>query len=105
MLIPRGRPSKGERDAITAKPSLHFGGVIKRNADELGMSYGDYLVAIAAHALGLPDEAPKPSRSVEALDGMEALLPPGFVAPVVPETVAPITTMHNTKELRTKIAS
>lgn len=105
MLIPMGRPSKGERDAITAKPSLPLGAIIKRNADELQMSYGDYMVAIAAHALGLPDEAPKPGRSVEALDGMEALLPPEFFAPVVPETVAPITTMHNTKELRTKLAS
>jgi hypothetical protein len=58
-----GRPSKGLRDAITAKPPLPFGAILKENAKKLGYeSYGDYLVAIAAQALDLPQYAPEPKR-------------------------------------------
>lgn len=58
-----GRPSKGERDAILAKPAKDFGKLLKANADALGYdSYGDYLVDLAAEALGMPEYKPKRSK-------------------------------------------
>ena len=57
-----GRPSKGERDAILAKPPLAFGEILKERAEQHGMSYGDYLVALAAEALQMPQFAPRPPR-------------------------------------------
>ena len=57
-----GRPSKGERDAILAKPPVAFGAILKKNAEELGMPYGEYLVALAAEALNMPQFAPAPPR-------------------------------------------
>lgn len=53
-----GRPSKGERDAILAKPPVEFGAILKRNAKRLGMSYGDYLVYLAAERLEMPEYVP-----------------------------------------------
>ena len=53
-----GRPSKGERDAILAKPPVAFGAILKQNADEMGLAYGEYLVALAAEALNMPQFAP-----------------------------------------------
>ena len=53
-----GRPSKGERDAILAKPPVAFGAILKQNADAEGLSYGEYLVMLAADALGMPQYAP-----------------------------------------------
>lgn len=58
MAHQMGRPSKGERDAILAKPPLAFGAILKQRADELGLSYGEYLVALAAQALDMPHFAP-----------------------------------------------
>jgi hypothetical protein len=65
-----GRPSKGNRDAIMAKPAVTFGAILKENALKLGYaSYGDYLVALAAQALDMPEYAPEPQRSrTEQLD-------------------------------------
>lgn len=102
MLVPMGRPSKGPRTSITAKPDLTLDAVIRRNAELLDMSLGDYLVAIAAHALDMPDHAPAPGRSVEAIEGLAF---DESEAPLVPATVAPITDIHTAKELVTKIAS
>lgn len=65
-----GRPSKGKRDAIMAKPAATFGVILRENALKLGYeSYGDYLVALAAQALDMPEYAPKPQLSrTEQLD-------------------------------------
>ena len=57
-----GRPSKGERDAILAKPPVTFGAILKENADKEGLSYGDYLLLLAAEQLNMPQYAPKPPR-------------------------------------------
>lgn len=62
MAHKMGRPSKGERDAILAKPPLAFGAILKRNAEEQGLAYGEYLVALAAQALDMPQFAPAPAR-------------------------------------------
>lgn len=102
MLVLMGRPSKGERAVITAKPNIELAEIVRRNATLLDMSYGDYLVALAAHALGLPEHAPKPGRALEAL---EALAFDEGEAPVEPATVAPITALQTPKERRAKIAS
>lgn len=61
-----GRPSKGERDAILAKPPVAFGAILKQQADELGFSYGEYMVALAAQALDMPQFAPTPPRDRSA---------------------------------------
>ncbi len=58
-----GRPSKGERDAFLTKPALPVGELIRANSENLGMSYGDYISAIVANHLGLPEYAPHPSMS------------------------------------------
>lgn len=58
---PVGRPSKGERDAIMAKPPLDFGKLLREKAKELGYeSNGDYIVALCAEALNLPEYSPAP---------------------------------------------
>ena len=54
--------SKSERDAILAKPPLDFGKILKRNAKARGLSYGEYLVLLAAERLDLPQYAPHPSK-------------------------------------------
>ena len=45
-----------------AKPALPLAEVIKANADAIGLSYGEYVTALAAEALGMPEYAPRPSR-------------------------------------------
>lgn len=57
-----GRPSKGARYPILAKPSVEFAEILKANADAEGLFYGEYLVKLAAEALGMPEFAPRPSR-------------------------------------------
>lgn len=105
MLGPMGRPSKGERDQITAKPAKPLGMVIRANADLLHMSYGDYLVHLAAHQLGMPELAPQPGVTGDML---EELLVESFpqvdqVAPVSPLALV----RPSSKELstQTQIAS
>lgn len=56
------RPYKGDRDAILAKPAVPFAAILKENAMKQGLTYGDYLVALAAEALGMPQFAPTPPR-------------------------------------------
>lgn len=58
-----GRPSKGQRDAILAKPPIPFAAILKENAEKSGYSYGDYLLALAAQALEMPQFAPEPARN------------------------------------------
>ena len=59
-----GRPSKGQRDAILAKPAVPFGAILKENSEKEGYgSYGDYLLALAAKALDMPQFAPEPKRN------------------------------------------
>lgn len=58
-----GRPSKGERDAIMAKPPVQFGAILKERAEALGYTYGDYLVLLAAESLNMPQFVPAPQRS------------------------------------------
>jgi len=62
MATKIGRPSKGIRDAILARPPVAFGMLLKQNAEQLGYTYGDYLVTLAAEALNMPQYAPAPPR-------------------------------------------
>lgn len=57
-----GRPSKGPRVSIMAKPAPQLAEIIKTNADAVGMAYGEYITAIVAESLGMPEYAPKPPR-------------------------------------------
>lgn len=57
------RPSKGERVGILAKPAVPLAMVIKANATAAGLSYGEYMTALAAEALGMPEFAPQPPRN------------------------------------------
>ena len=61
--INRGRPSKGDRDAFMTKPARPVGDAIRHNAEELDMTYGDYIAAILARELGMPEHAPMPPHS------------------------------------------
>lgn len=61
--INRGRPSKGDRDAFMTKPARPVGDAIRHNAEELGMTYGDYIASILARELGMPEHAPVPPHS------------------------------------------
>lgn len=62
------RPTKGDRDAILAKPHAKFGAILKENATRAGMTYGDYLVALAAEQLNLPEYIPGVRNSKNELD-------------------------------------
>ena len=53
MGAQHGRPSKGRRDAILAKSPVEYGAILQKNADAEGLYYGEYLVMLAADALGL----------------------------------------------------
>jgi hypothetical protein len=55
-----GRPHKGDRDAFLTKPARPLGIAIREHADSAGMSYGDYIAAILARELGMPEYAPVP---------------------------------------------
>lgn len=57
-----GRPSKGERDNITAKPPVDFAKILKENAKKAGLTYGEYLVQLAAERLDMLEFAPRPAR-------------------------------------------
>lgn len=63
MLSPMGRPSKGHRVPIMAKPLAPLAEVIKQKADEAGLSYGEFMTALAADALGMPEYAPLPATT------------------------------------------
>lgn len=62
-----GRPSKGERDAFMTKPAAPLGAVIRQRAEEARMTYGEYIAAILARELGMPEYAPQPPRRHEEL--------------------------------------
>jgi hypothetical protein len=57
-----GRPSKGPRDAVTAKPPLPFGAILRENAKKMGLPYGEYLVLLAAERLDMLEYAPAAAR-------------------------------------------
>lgn len=100
-----GRPSKGERVAVNAKPDTVLAGIIRRNAVMLDMSAGDYVVALVAYALDMPDHAPQPGRSTEALEALELI----GERPMLPSTVVPLSAASrnftHSEELTDQIAS
>ncbi|MBM3714661.1 MAG: hypothetical protein FJW64_02820 [Actinobacteria bacterium] len=104
MLVPMGRPSKGDRVPITTKPIRPFADVIRENADKLHMSYGDYVLHLAAHAYGRPEWAPEPGVTGDML---EELLMEDFPQVNAPVTVSPLAALPRptSKELPTQIAS
>jgi hypothetical protein len=103
MLMHMGRPRKGDRVAIAAKPERPFAEVLQHNATLLGMSYGDYLVYLAATQLDMPEYAPQPTKSLETLDG---LLPEGAPAGIAAAFAhRPVANITNSEELHHRIAS
>lgn len=62
-----GRPSKGARDVFAVRPMQPVGDVIRANADALDMSYSDYISAILANALNMPEHAPTPPHAQDQL--------------------------------------
>ncbi|MCY1718481.1 hypothetical protein OVA26_16215 [Microbacterium sp. SL62] len=51
--------------AFTAKPPVEFGAILKDNATENGLSFGDYMVLLAAEALEMPDSKPSVPEQLE----------------------------------------
>ena len=63
------QPHKGERDAMLTRPPLQAGMILRANAKELGIPYGDYLSAILCEYIGLTHLQPMPQRK----DGQQEL--------------------------------
>lgn len=61
----RGRPSKGDRDAFVTRPARPVGDEIRQRADAAGMHYGEYIAAVLAREVGMPELAPVPSVSAD----------------------------------------
>ena len=57
-----GRPSKGDRDAFKVRPARLVGDRVRELADAAGMPYGEYISAVLAREVGLPELAPKPEH-------------------------------------------
>ena len=53
-------PSKGDRAAMTVRAELPVAVEVRRRARSLGMSASDYIAAILARAVGMPELAPVP---------------------------------------------
>ena len=49
-----GRPSKGPRDQFIARPTVAVGELIRKEAEELDVAYGDVVSRILAEHYGLP---------------------------------------------------
>lgn len=45
-----------------ARPPAEFDAILKQKAREEGLHFGDYLVALAAQALDMPQFSPAPKR-------------------------------------------
>lgn len=56
---------KHGRDAIMCKPPVAFGRIIKRQAKAANLTYGDYMVMLAAQALGMTEHAPQASDQLD----------------------------------------
>jgi len=56
---------KDGRDAIKCKPPVEFGRLLKRHAKEADLTYGDYMVMLAAQALGMTEHAPQASDQLD----------------------------------------
>lgn len=54
-----GRPSKGDRDAFKVRPARPVGERVRELAEAAGMSYSDYIAAVLARDVGMPDLAPR----------------------------------------------
>lgn len=110
MLMHMGRARKGlDRAQIGAKPNGPLAEVIKANATALGMSHGDYMVALAAYALDMPEHAPEPTNTLETLDGLDLDFVPLLPSTVTAAKPAPVTSIRRstrpTREPRRQIAS
>ncbi len=89
---------------MTVRPTRPFAEIIKENAKALGMHRSDYVVYLAAHALGREEFAPEPSKTLETLAGLDidaAPLPSSRAPELAHIQDIPVTA----KELRHKIAS
>lgn len=64
-----GRPGKGVRDAILARPHVSLGDVIRERALEERLTNGEYMVKLAAIELGMPEFIPVPMmRTVRPIE-------------------------------------
>lgn len=55
-----GRPGRGERDQLLARPPMPVGDAFRDRAEALGISISDYMSALIAREVGLGDMAPMP---------------------------------------------
>ncbi|WP_423138201.1 hypothetical protein [Microbacterium sp. HMH0099] len=77
--------------------------MIQRNATLLHMSYGDYIVYLAAMQLRMPEHAPQPGVTGDMLEELRVEFPDlSQPVPAAPLTALPRPT---SKELPTQIAS
>jgi len=53
-----GRRTKGDRDTLIVRVMRPMGDQVRQNADDLGVSITDYVTAILARELNMPEHAP-----------------------------------------------
>jgi hypothetical protein len=54
-----GRPSKGERDMLVSRMAKPLADEVRSRAEELDLTYSDYVASVLAEAHGMPQYAPK----------------------------------------------
>ena len=68
-----GRRSKGPRDAFLTRPTAEVGLRVRADATRLGFRYlGDYVCAVLAQSVGLPQHAPEPTTPLPAVELLRA---------------------------------
>jgi hypothetical protein len=55
-----GRPAKGDRQALLSRVPAPLGEAVKAQADMRGMSVSDYIAALLAQNLGMPELVANP---------------------------------------------
>lgn len=53
-----GQPHKGERAYIATRPPKRVADALRAQADQRGMSVSEYVAAVLAQDVGLPDAVP-----------------------------------------------
>jgi hypothetical protein len=58
QMAKMGRRTKGDRDTLVVRVMRPMGDTIRRNANECGISINDYVTAILARELEMPEYVP-----------------------------------------------
>jgi hypothetical protein len=62
-MDPMAPKHKGHRDPMMTRPPVEVGAIIRKNAKEAGIPYGDYIAAILSEYVGLSYQCPMPESA------------------------------------------